>query len=135
MRTCRRLDERTIQAQRQTLGKLRKELHETGEERDLGYEFLRRWQELATVAMRRLGEVDELTLPDDTRTRQVLLELVDLLGLDTSWPLDDVLTKLCDAADHLLKDHDCDAHGWELVGSARDAGRAILQRLSARRPS
>lgn len=102
-------------------------------ERDRGYEFLRRWQEFATEAMRSLGEVDENTLPDDTKTRDVLLELVELMGLSTPWPLAEVLTKLCDAADHLLKDHDCDAHGWELVGSARDAGRAIVQRLSERR--
>lgn len=102
-------------------------------ERDRGYEFLRRWQEFATEAMRSLGEVDENTLPDDTKTRDVLLDLVELMGLSTPWPLAEVLTKLCDAADHLLKDHDCDAHGWELVGSARAAGRAIVQRLSERR--
>lgn len=108
-------------------------------ERDCGYEFLRRWQEFATQAMRRIGAVDEETFPDDTEARRVLLEIVDertaLMQLDTSWPLAEVLTKLCDAADHLLHAHDCDAHGWELVGSARDAGRAIVQRLIERRAS
>jgi hypothetical protein len=44
-------------------------------------------------------------------------------GSDTPWPLRDVLTRLADAADHLLKDHSCDAHGYEGLGDARDAAR------------
>jgi hypothetical protein len=54
-------------------------------ERDTGYEFLRRWQTWATLVMRLLGEVDEHTLPDDTRTRETVLkalgELVELRTL------------------------------------------------------
>lgn len=36
-------------------------------------------------------------------------------GADQTWPLIDVLEKLAQAADHLLKDHDCDQHGYEEV--------------------
>jgi hypothetical protein len=45
------------------------------------------------------------------------------------FPVADVLRILADAADHLLKDHDCDTDGWELIGSARDAARLHLARL------
>jgi hypothetical protein len=45
------------------------------------------------------------------------------------WPLSDVLRRLCDAADHLLGDHNCDHHGYEEIGAARKAGRVILEAL------
>jgi hypothetical protein len=35
-------------------------------------------------------------------------------GLDTPWPLADVLDKLADATEHLLANHGCDEHGWEV---------------------
>jgi hypothetical protein len=55
----------------------------------------------------------------------------DLLGMDTAWPLGDVLTRLADAADHLLGDHGCDSHGYEEVYAARDAARSIVAALNA----
>lgn len=47
------------------------------------------------------------------------------------WPLPDVLTRLADAADHLLADHNCDMHGHEGISFAvfaarQHAGRADL---------
>jgi len=56
-------------------------------------------------------------------------ELAGLLGMDTPWPITDVLAKLSDAADHLLRDHACDQHGYEDVAAARDAARAALARI------
>lgn len=50
-------------------------------------------------------------------------------GNDTPYPLADVLTRLADAADHLLKAHDCDAHGYEGVGYARDAARRMAKEI------
>jgi hypothetical protein len=44
---------------------------------------------------------------------------------DGPWPLRDVLVKLADAADHLLNNHDCDGHGYEEIGYARDAARSL----------
>ncbi len=58
----------------------------------------------------------------------------EALGFDTSYPVHEVLRLLADAADHLLKAHDCDAHGWEVVGGARDAAREILKRLGISTP-
>ena len=52
------------------------------------------------------------------------------LGLDNPWPLTEVLTRLADAADHLLRDHDCDTHGWEGIGIARDRAREIVRDLT-----
>lgn len=52
------------------------------------------------------------------------------LGADTSWPLADVLTRLADAADHLLRDHDCDRQGWEGVTVARDKAREYAKALT-----
>lgn len=46
------------------------------------------------------------------------------------WPIVDCLAKLADAADHLLKDHDCDTDGWEQISSARDAARRHIDRLT-----
>ena len=47
-------------------------------------------------------------------------------GNDTAWPLRSVLNVLANAADHLLRDHNCDEHGWEMTSAARDAARALL---------
>jgi hypothetical protein len=42
------------------------------------------------------------------------------------WPPHDVVRKLVEAADHLLNDHNCDAHGYEGVMQARDRARKWL---------
>ncbi len=61
----------------------------------------------------------------------LLLERDAVLRTGEPWPLVDILRKLADAADHLLTDHDCDAHGWEGVTCARDAARALLAKLES----
>jgi len=53
-----------------------------------------------------------------------------LASADSPWPLPDVLKKLADAADHLLNDHACDAHGHEGLMQARDAARSILEKIA-----
>lgn len=59
----------------------------------------------------------------------------DLERLMSAWPIHDVLTRLADAADHLLNDHGCDQHGWEGVACARDAARGHAAALRERTPS
>ena len=58
------------------------------------------------------------------------LELVDDInlnsGADTPWPLRDVLAKLAEAADILLKQLDYDGLGWESIAHAREAARVLL---------
>jgi hypothetical protein len=51
---------------------------------------------------------------------------------DQPWPVAQIVERLADAADHLMRDHDCDAHGYESVCAARDAGRAWLAARAAR---
>lgn len=50
-----------------------------------------------------------------------------LLGSDQAWPLRDVLKILAGAAEHLLKDHDCDAHGYENVDEAVKRAREFIE--------
>lgn len=52
-------------------------------------------------------------------------KLADVLAMDTPWPLRDVLTKFIESTDHLMNDHGCDAHGYELVCGARDHAKRI----------
>lgn len=49
-------------------------------------------------------------------------------GMDTPWPLHDVLAKLIEATDHLLDVHDCDTHGHEEFRTAAIAGKELLAR-------
>jgi hypothetical protein len=53
----------------------------------------------------------------------------ELLGQDTSWPILDVIEKLTAAVDHLLADHACDQHGYEVVQGARKAAGEWLEKL------
>lgn len=50
-------------------------------------------------------------------------------GMSTPWPLPDVLAKLIAATEHLLRDHDCDAHGHEEYKAAVDSGKTLLAGL------
>lgn len=52
-------------------------------------------------------------------------------GAHGNWPLPDVLTKLADAVEHLLKDHDCDMHGYEQLSYAIPAARWYATRAHA----
>jgi hypothetical protein len=56
------------------------------------------------------------------------------LDADTPWPLTEILTQLADAVDHLLRDHDCDHMGWEVVCIARDRARAMVVTLRSALP-
>jgi hypothetical protein len=53
------------------------------------------------------------------------------LGRDKPWSIADVLDKLADAAAHLLNDHNCDEHGWELVQGCVPRARAYASDLRA----
>jgi hypothetical protein len=57
-------------------------------------------------------------------------EVEPAMGL-SAWPLDTVLERLADAADHLRSGHGCDAHGHEGVLYAAQAARAHVRALRA----
>ena len=46
---------------------------------------------------------------------------------DQPWPLRDIVAKLADAAEHLLHDHSCDAHGHEEIERALKRAREWLK--------
>jgi hypothetical protein len=48
---------------------------------------------------------------------------VAVAGAAGPWPLVDTLLRMAQAVDHLLAAHNCDAHGYESAGYARDAAR------------
>lgn len=54
---------------------------------------------------------------------------VQLLG--RAYGLPSAIERLCVGADHLLNDHNCDAHGYETLIAARDSAREMLQVLNA----
>jgi hypothetical protein len=61
---------------------------------------------------------------------QVTHERDALAGnLGRPWGLPSVLERLAEAADHLLNDHNCDIHGHEGIGLARDEARLLLAAL------
>ncbi len=60
-----------------------------------------------------------------TDTPRGPVRTVDAADRSEPWPLRDVLTKLADAADILLRDHDYDGHGHEEIAVCRDRAREI----------
>jgi hypothetical protein len=55
-------------------------------------------------------------------------------GMDTPWPLHDVLAKLIEATEHLLDQHNCDTHGHEEYRTAAIAGKDLHARCSSPPP-
>jgi hypothetical protein len=49
-------------------------------------------------------------------------------GSDSPWPVREVLGVLADAANHLLREHDCDCLGWETIEAARQAAVELQAR-------
>jgi len=85
-------------------------------------------RQLRSPAVRRTIRVVRVhTREDLRREREALRARVrELEAKDTSWPLADVLEKLIGAAHHLLRDHDCDAHGYEGINAALDSARRLV---------
>lgn len=53
----------------------------------------------------------------------LLSKLEKIQGMDQHWPLKDVLAKLIEAAEILLKEKDYDGHGWELIDTCIEKGK------------
>ena len=61
-----------------------------------------------------------------SRISELEEQLAAVLAMDKPRPLSAVLKKLLEATDHLLRDHDCDAHGWELIDGAKRAAETLV---------
>lgn len=55
---------------------------------------------MADPLLATLEEEQTKPLPDNA--------LLEILALDTTWPLHDVLAQLVEATEHTLRDHNCD---------------------------
>lgn len=56
-------------------------------------------------------------------------EVAELRGDDSQWPTHSLMTRLADAVDHLLDDHDCDMQGHEGLRIAARQTRSRAARL------
>lgn len=88
------------------------------------------WRDARTLIELRSAE---LCRADPERTEPAE-PLTLLTGVDTPWPLRDVLAKLATAAEILLRDRDYDAHGWEIISHALKAARMMLGRAEQSEP-
>lgn len=61
--------------------------------------------------------------------RERVRRLEGVFGLYRPWPLNDVLNKLIEAAEHLTKDHSCDAHGYEEIIHALGEAKYYLSEI------
>jgi hypothetical protein len=71
----------------------------------------------------------EIQVAENRKLRSDLARLTAALGLDTPYPLAEVLEQLTDAAEHLLGHHSCDTHGHEGIRDAMLSARRILGAL------
>lgn len=68
---------------------------------------------------------------ESARVDEVERSIDAALGNGQPWPLVDVIRRLGDAAEHLLQDHACDAHGYEELRPAIEAARQYEKALRA----
>ncbi len=69
-----------------------------------------------------------MNIPYDPRQKE-RDKIEDFLALSGPWPTCEVLKTLVLAAEHLLRDHDCDVHGHEEIARAAKVGRERLEAL------
>jgi hypothetical protein len=70
------------------------------------------------------GACDDLPHVFHDRPEQCIAALIAALG-----DVYAILPTLAAAAEHLLRDHDCDGHGHEVTKGAAEAARGLLRRL------
>lgn len=80
--------------------------------------------QLKVTVQARQAVADVVLQRDEARRERNAL--LGLLGLQTPWPLADVLERLADAAEHLLGDHNCDDLGHEGKREAMLRGRVYV---------
>ena len=66
----------------------------------------------------------------DALTERVKV-LEEFIGMDSEFPLTDIINILLGAADELLDNKNYDGDGWEVINEARISGKASLKALKA----
>jgi len=104
------------------------------EERDvalnLAKERLQEASHYAKLLTEKANGLEQYLAPLKAENERLRARLDEVLAIGQPWPLRDVLKRLAEAATHLLREHDCDAHGYEEVGGARDQALLIVERLA-----
>lgn len=54
------------------------------------------------------------------------IEYYEAFGLNTSWPITEVLSKLIEASEILLEKKDYDGHGWEEISYATKRAKELV---------
>jgi len=93
---------------------------------------LRKVEEITGISNAYLSQLEtgKIKQPSYTTVVTLLMLYSDILGLDNSWSLKDVLKKLIEASEILLHQKNYDGHGWEEINHCVERGKAIVSTLS-----
>jgi transcriptional regulator with XRE-family HTH domain len=94
---------------------------------------LRKVEEITGISNAYLSQLEtgKIKQPSYTTVVTLIMLYSDILGLDNSWSLKDVLKKLIEASEILLHQKNYDGHGWEEINHCVERGKAIVSTLSS----
>jgi transcriptional regulator with XRE-family HTH domain len=93
---------------------------------------LRKVEEITGISNAYLSQLEtgKIKQPSYTTVVTLIMLYSDVLGLDNSWSLKDVLKKLIEASEILLHQKNYDGHGWEEINHCVERGKSIVSTLS-----
>ncbi len=93
---------------------------------------LRKVEEITGISNAYLSQLEtgKIKQPSYTTVVTLIMLYSDILGLDNSWSLKDVLKKLIEASEILLHQKNYDGHGWEEINHCVEIGKEIVSTLS-----
>jgi hypothetical protein len=83
------------------------------------------WKDDEAKGMEREASLDAALSTSHAEVERLREALRSVLAFDQPWNLPDVLDRLANAADHLLTDHGCDTHGWEMARGCANRARKL----------
>ena len=89
-------------------------------------------EEMTGISNAYLSQLEngEIKQPSYNTVITLIMLYSDILGLDNSWSLKDVLKKLIEASEILLHQKNYDGHGWEEINHCVERGKSIVSTLS-----
>ena len=93
---------------------------------------LRKVEEITGISNAYLSQLEtgKIKQPSYTTVITLMMLYSNILGLDNSWSLKDVLNKLIEASEILLHQKNYDGHGWEEINHCVERGKEIVSTLS-----